>query len=407
LTTTLTDAPAAPPAAPRAASPSARLLYAVTHPATARAFLRGQLGSMRERGFDVQLVCGPGSEVDELARTEGIEATVVPLEREVSPARDLRALAGLTRVMRRLGPDVVNAGTPKAGLLALMAAAAAGVPARVYLLRGLRLETLGGSRRRLAGLAERVAAACAHRVICVSESLRREAVARRLVPAHKAVVLANGSSNGVDAARFRVTESLRDRARQLRRELGIPDGAPVVGYVGRLTRDKGIGELLDAFDRVSRRQSEARLLLVGGFEDGDPVEAAAARRLREHPRVVYAGSWSDTAPCYAMIDVLAFASRGEGLPNVPLEAAAAEVPVVAFRVTGNVDAVVDGQTGRLVAPGDVTAFADAIEVYLMTPAVRREHGLRARHRVEREFAPEIVWAALEGEYRRLLASRAG
>ena len=392
---------------PIAAAAAPVLAYLVTHPMTARLLLEGQLRSLGEAGFEPVLISSPGPDLEGVAEREGARVETLAMAREIAPLRDAVALARLVRRLRRLGPAIVNAGTPKAGLLGMLAARLAGVPVRVYTLRGLRLETARGARRRLLAAAERLACASAHRVVCVSDSLRRRAVELGLVPEAKAAVLAAGSSNGVDVERFARAARDRERTAALGAELGLPAGAPVVGFVGRFTRDKGIVELAEAFERVARELPAARLLLVGDFEAGDPVPAALAARLRRDPRVVLAGFVRDTAPFYPLMDVLAFPSHREGFPNAPLEAAAAGLPAVGFRVTGTVDAVVDGETGRIVAPGDAGALAAVLLDYLRDRGLRDRHGRAARERVERSFRREAVWRAWAEEYRRLLAGSVG
>jgi glycosyltransferase involved in cell wall biosynthesis len=383
------------------------LAYLVTHPMTARLLLEGQLRSLGEAGFEPVLISSPGPDLEGVAEREGARVETLAMAREIAPLRDAVALARLVRRLRRLGPAIVNAGTPKAGLLGMLAARLAQVPVRVYTLRGLRLETARGARRRLLAAAERLACASAHRVVCVSDSLRRRAVELGLVAEAKTAVLGAGSSNGVDVERFARAARDRERTAALRAELGLPAGAPVVGFVGRFTRDKGIVELAEAFERVARELPAARLVLVGDFEAGDPVPAALAARLRRDPRIVLAGFVRDTAPYYPLMDVLAFPSHREGFPNAPLEAAAAGLPAVGFRVTGTVDAVVDGETGRIVAPGDAGALGAALLDYLRDRDLRDRHGRAARERVERSFRREVVWRAWTEEYRRLLAAAAG
>lgn len=401
------DAGAATPAARRqavqpAAAPAPRLLYVVTHGMSALHLLKGQLAWMREAGFEVAVAASPGPDLQAVAEREGVTVFPIPMRREIHPLADLRSLAALTRLVRRWRPRVVNAGTPKAGLLGMLAARLAGTPVRVYTLRGLRLETASGRTRALLALTERVASACAHSVVSVSESLRGAYCALGLAAEAKVVTLGAGSSNGVDVARF--TARPPGQARRLRASLGLAEATPVVGFVGRFTRDKGIGELLEAFEIVSAEVPGARLLLVGDFEAGDPVPGPVARRLCAHPGVVRCGFVPDTADYYGAMDVLAFPSLREGFPNVPLEAAAAGLPVVAVRATGTVDAVVHGETGVLVDAGDTAALADALARYLRDPALRRRHGAAGRARVLECFAPERVWSGLRDHYRGLLAA---
>src|SRR3979490_546247 len=281
-----------------------RLVIAVNS-SIAIGFLQGQLEYFQDRGFDATVLSPDRRKGEwEVARPEGVPIIEVPMEREIAPVRDVVSLWRLWRVMRALCPAVTNVGTPKAGLLGGLAAWLNRVPCRFYTLHGLRFETTKGLKRRLLIYAERQACRFAHRVICVSQSVREKAIACGLTSRERTLVFGSGSCNGVDASRFAATPELVRRAAKLRCQLGIPAQAPVVAFVGRLTSDKGIPELMEAFLQLAAQFPDVGLLLVGRFEDEDPLPVATRRCVETHPHVIFAGPVQDTAAYYAIPDIL-------------------------------------------------------------------------------------------------------
>jgi glycosyltransferase involved in cell wall biosynthesis len=367
--------------------------------------MRGQLQFLQQHGFDVTLICSPGEWLEALGRTQNVQIIEVPMAREIAPLKDLRSLWRLWRIMRALRPAVTNVGTPKAGLLGGCAAWLTGVPCRFYTLRGLRLETLNGPRRRLLIFAERMACHFAHRIICVSQSLREKAIVLGLATPERTLVFGSGSSNGVDASSFAPTTERTTRAAELRSELGIPPQALVLGFVGRLTRDKGIPELMESFLQVSEQFPDLRLLLLGSTKEEDSLDDKTLRVLDTHPRIILAGETLDTAPFYALIDILVLPSHREGFPNVVLEAYAAGKPVVGARATGTIDAVVDGETGLLFPVGDVAALVRCLQRLLSDKVSATRLGSSGQELIKLEFRQEMVWNALNEEYWRLLQIR--
>ncbi|MBV9946256.1 MAG: glycosyltransferase family 4 protein [Myxococcales bacterium] len=383
-----------------------RLVYVATHPYTAFRLMHGQLAYMQRRGFDVATVTAPGPLLDRTAEREGVRTYEIPMERSPAPGKDLVSLARLAALFRRLQPAIIYAGTPKAGLLGVLAGRAARVPTVVYHLRGLRFSTATGVTRLALVTGEHVAARLADWVFCNSESSRREFVARGFVPMARTWIPAHGSSNGVDVERFEPRPEVRAWANDERRRLGIADGALVVGFVGRFTRDKGLAELEQALAQVRARGLSCHLLAVGDFDDTDPLPADLVARMKSGAGVTVTGYVEEPARHYAMMDLLAFPSYREGFPNAPLEAAAAGLPTVGFRAVGTVDAVVDGETGTLVPIGDVEGLAGALERYARDAGLRARHGAAARGRVRTLFRREVVWEALAAKFEELAANGA-
>jgi glycosyltransferase involved in cell wall biosynthesis len=378
-------------------------LHAVTSPLSL-VLLRGQLQYLQEAGFHPAALSAPGAFVEQAGLEQSVPLFTVAMERDVSPLRDFVSLVRIWRLLRRLRPTICNAGTPKAGLLVMLAARLARVPCRVYTLRGLRVETSRGLTRMILFASERIACACAHRVICVSPSLRDRAVDLRLVNPRKTVVLGAGSSNGVDASRFIPSQSRIARAAEIRHELKLEAG-PVIGFIGRFTQDKGVGELTAAFDLVRQQFPDASLLLIGSYEQGNPIDPEIRARIDSGSGIVAIPFQPDIAPYYMAMDVFVLPTYREGFPNTVLEAQAAERPVVTTQATGAVDSVLDGRSGILVPVGDSPALAEGIGKLLANPAVARHMGQIGRQRVEREFRQEIVWSELVELYRELLRER--
>jgi glycosyltransferase involved in cell wall biosynthesis len=379
-----------------------RLVIAVNS-SIALGFLQGQPEYFQNSGFDVTVLC-PEKRSGEwgVTRPENVRVLEVPMEREISPVRDLRSLWRLFEILRTLRPAITNVGTPKAGLLGGFAAWLTGVPCRFYTLHGLRFETATGWRRELLIFMERLACRFAHRVVCVSHSVRRKALAHGLIGRENALVFGAGSCNGVDISRFAPTPERIRRAAELRSQFRIPSDAPVALFVGRLTRDKGICELLQAFLQIENRIPELRLLLVGSFEDGDPLPRDVRERLEAHHRVILAGPVNDPAPYYALADVLILPSHREGLPTVILEGHAAGKPVIGASATGIVDLLADGVTGLLFPVGDASALAEAMSRIIEDKTLAREIAHAGQEQVKRNFRQELIWSSLRREYLKVL-----
>jgi glycosyltransferase involved in cell wall biosynthesis len=353
-------------------------MFAVQH------LLREILGWVGENGFEVAVIAPRGK----LPKPDSAFAFhPVSMEREIAPVADLRSLWQIWRILRSIRPSVSNMSTPKMGFIGGAAAWLARVPHRIYTLRGLRYETTRGWKRALLIACERAACACAHQVICISRSVRETAIRNQLAAPEKLRVLGERVSEGIPL-KVRVND-LRPAPDELRAQAGIPPGASVIGFVGRLTRDKGIHELIECFRALRRENHSAHLLLLGDFETGDPVDEATSSFIRSNPAVHWLGYIAQPRPYYDLMDVFVFPTHREGLGKVLLEAAAAGKSVVSTYTTGVVDVVQDGVTGILVPPGNATALTRATATLLGNRELASQMGQRARLLVEQHFDNSI------------------
>lgn len=370
----------------------ATIVHICTVPITL-VFLGGLVQFLREEGHEVIVITSPGKELDAFAARESVKVVAIAMERNISPLKDLRALGQIWSALRQIKPDIVHAQTPKGGLLGMLAAAALGVPGRVYHLRGLRLSTTQGLTRALLKWAERAASSCSHVTIAVSQSLADEAKKEGVLWSKKVVVINSGQ--GVDAQyRFKPSPD-RSLGQQLRATVNIPKDALVVGFIGRFAKDKGMRELKDAWQILRERDQRFHLLLVGDEDRADPIDLSA---LWADERVHHVPFMNDPVVAYEAIDVLAFPTYREGFPNVLLEAAAMEVPVVAARAVGAVDAVIDGETGLLVEVGDADELAARLTDLLEDSAKRTTWGHQSRERVLSEFRPGAIYEQVLAQY---------
>lgn len=365
--------------------PRPRAVVASTVPITLNSFHR-ELIRQVSLTHEVHVISSPGSDLDELRTDLGIDVHALPMTREISPRVDAVAMRQWVSLLRELKPEAVITATPKASLLGMLAARVTGVPKRLYYCGGLRLEGEQGKRRRLLAAVERVTGTTATAVVVNSPSLAARARELRLFPPRKLHATSPASSHGVDSTHFHP----REPDEGLREKLGLKDGVPVIGFVGRLTHDKGIDTLIDGLKEIERRGLAAQLLVVGPHDEPDSqkyVERLSA--LGAH--VVLAGGQRDVRPYFSLMDVHVLPSHREGFPNVVLEASSMAVPTVTTRATGCVDSVRDGETGRLHEVGDAVGFADGYEDVLEH---RSQYGASAMGWARESFAPELVVKSL-------------
>jgi glycosyltransferase involved in cell wall biosynthesis len=382
---------------PADSNTSHSIVVGITSPHTC-VVLKGRLRALRVAGFRVTLVASPGELLSTTAASEGVEAIAIPMQRQIAPIADLVSLIRLWRLMRSLKPDIVEFSTPKAGLLGTLAARLCGVRRRIYLLRGLKLETTSGFKRRILLWAERLTAACAHVVLCNSDSLRANALTLGLAPAAKLLLLGEGSSKGVDMELYSPGSS------NVRERYGLPKDAHVVGFVGRLTRDKGLPELIEAFDAILRAEPKAHLLLVGWYEaSDDALDDDIRGRIESHSRIHLTGFVNATAPFFRAMDVMVLPTWREGFPNVVLEASATGIPVVTTLSTGSRDSIVPEVTGLLIPPGYPKAISEAVLKLLHDPERRKRMGHAARAWILEHFIDERVLGRTAAYYKSLLA----
>lgn len=357
------------------------ICFAVASPLTLNAFLVTHILALRENYRVTILFNSSGDSIAPVA-IEGVEMLSFPIARAISPVRDLIALVLLWRHFRRAGYASVHSVTPKAGLLSMLAAALARVPLRVHTFTGQVWATKTGPLRLLLRSLDRLLAKCATTVFADSPTQRDFLVTQGVVATTKIGVLGAGSISGVDTGRFKPNADARS---QVRAELGLPDTAPLLLYVGRMKREKGVPDLLKAFEALRTSAPGTHLLMVGPDEE-DLLVACKAK-----PDVHIVGYTTAVERYMAASDVICLPSYREGFGTVIIEAAACGIPAVASRIYGLTDAVAEGVTGLLHPAGDAHSLAASLNRLISNPEERHAMGQAALERARSHFtAAEIT-----------------
>jgi glycosyltransferase involved in cell wall biosynthesis len=363
-------------------------VVSTTIPRTVDGFYGQIIDTLKADGYEVHVVTSDGPQVDRL-RTRADIVHRIQMARQIHLATDVRSFVSWISLLRRVRPQVILAGTPKAAFLGLAAAALTGVPTRGYFLQGLRLEGTRGLLRTVLGRMECLTSLCSQVIVAVSPSLAARFSDLGLTAGRPVVIPHHGSSHGVDSVFF----SPRSPDEDLRRELSLDSVKCVVTFVGRLTADKGPDVLITALEAIVALGIRVQLLVVGAQDEPDSL-AYVERMTASKVPMVLLDHVQDIRPYLALTDILALPTRREGMPNAVLEAAAMGVPSVTTDATGAVDSVIDGKTGLVVPVDDAYRLEVALVQLIEDEGMRRSMGNAARARVVRDFQPADVARAV-------------
>lgn len=372
-----------------------RIAIIVSAPITVKAFLHHPILAL-SNDYNVTVFANAATAdcLGDLA--DLVDFQPLPINRSIAPLRDLYALWRTYRFLDRLKFDVVHSITPKAGLIAMVAAYAARVPCRIHTFTGQVWVTRRGVTRALLRTMDRKIASFSTLIVVDSPSQQDFLVQEAIVTRVESRVLADGSISGVDLQRFRPSPLHRSR---IRAELRVGDDAPLALFLGRLKHDKGVTDLARAFSILHKRNPHYRLALVGPDEDG--LQAELVSILRGCADAIHIVPYTNEPEAYmAAADVFCLPSYREGFGSVIIEAGSCGLPSVASRIYGVTDAVVEGRTGLLHNPGDVDAIARALGALLSDTRFRKGMGDAARERALSLFSQQRLsqeWVNLYAE----------
>ncbi|MFA0962046.1 glycosyltransferase family 4 protein [Roseivirga sp. BDSF3-8] len=380
-----------------------KLIRITTVPISLKLLITGQMKYMARQGYDVYMVSAKGPEIPEVTAREGVPHKVIGMTRRITPLADLLSLFRMILYMRDIKPDIVHTHTPKAGLLGMLAAWACGVPVRVHTVAGLPLQTARGMKFRLLTLIERITYACATEVWPNSGGLYSYIEQGNLTCSSKLHMIGRGSSNGIDLSVYSREALDSGTLRNIKRAISYDAEKRYLLTVGRMVKDKGIVELVEAFDEVAATRPDLHLVLTGPFEEeGNALPEAVREYILHHPRITHI-AWTDDIPYYmAIAHLLVHPSHREGFPNVLLQAGAMDCPIVCSDISGNNDIVQNGRTGLLFEAGKKDAIAENLSWALDRPEQMNSFALTLKSEIITHFRRENIHGEIAGHYQRLL-----
>ncbi len=382
-------------------NPKPTLVRITTVPISLEKLLHGQLHFMSNH-YRVIAISSDDAGLEKVRQQEGVEVFKVPMTRRITPLQDLKTVILLYRYFKKVRPHIVHSHTPKAGTVAMMAAWLSGVRHRLHTVAGLPLLEARGARRMLLDAVEKVTYACATRVYPNSSGLRDIILKNRYASASKVKVLGNGSSNGIDTAHFSVDCFSANQLDAIKSEHQINPGDFVFVFVGRLVGDKGVNELMAAFERLLQRHAQVKLLLVGDYEaDLDPLLPETLRRIQNLPNVIATGFRQDVRPFLAVSDALVLPTYREGFPNVVLQAGAMGLPSIVTDINGCNEIISHEINGIIIPVKDEMAIFKAMEQLLENPSQYASMKSVARAQIVSRFEQSVVWQAILDEYQNL------
>jgi len=380
-----------------------KLIRVTTVPLSFDKLLTGQLKYMTEHGFDVFMVSSGASNTANISQRERSEFVQVEMTRTISPFKDLVSLYKLTGVLKRIRPAIVHTHTPKAGLLGMLAAKFAGVPIRLHTVAGLPLMETTGVKRQILELVEKLTYTCAVKVYPNSQNLNQFIKRKGFCPPAKLKVLGNGSSNGIDTRYFNLNSDLEATANELKSEYNINPSDFVFIFIGRVVKDKGIQELVQAFNMLSKAFTNIKLLIVGPYESKlDPVSEETTESIDNNTNIIHVGYQADVRPYLAISSALAFPSYREGFPNVPMQAGCFNLPCIVTDINGCNEIIENEENGLIIPPKDAVALHDAMRQLMVDNVLYTKLKGNARKMIVERYEQNHFWSLLLDEYKEQL-----
>ncbi len=379
-----------------------KIIRITTVASSLEGLLKGQLRFMNEHYDLLGIASNENNSLHKVEEEEGIRTIAVNMTRKITPFKDLKAVYQLYRIIKREKPFIVHTHTPKAGTLGMLAAKLAGVPNRLHTIAGLPLLEATGGKRKLLNTVEKITYSCATLILPNSFGMKNIILNEGFCEDAKLKVLGNGSSNGIDVLHYSNNNVNKEEAKTLRQELDISSDSTVFLFIGRVVKDKGINELVEAFDQISSVNPKAKLIIVGPSENHlDPLDKKTELTIKTNKNIHALGQKNDIRPYIFISDIFVFPSYREGFPNVVLQANCMEKPCIVSDINGCNEIITHNYNGLIVPTKQTNALKDAMIYLLKDPNKTLELAGNSRNNIVKKYKREVIWNEMLELYKSL------
>ena len=352
--------------------------------------------------YSVTLVSSQKEQLQRLAKEQGVNHFSLEMTRKITPLQDLRCLLQLIRFLRKDKPHIVHTHTPKAGIVGMLAAFIAGVPLRMHTVAGLPLMEAKGLKKSILNAVERLTYRCATHVYPNARGLMDFIQEKKLAGKTPLKCIGNGSSNGIDLTYFNPERVSKEQEMSFREKWNISKDDFVFLFIGRLVGDKGVNELVAAFEQLANKTPNAKLLLVGPQEPTlDPLKQVTIASIEKNPKIVSTAYQQDVRPFLKMAQVFVFPSYREGFPNVVLQAGAMGIPCIVSDINGCNEIIENEVNGLIVPPKSIQPLSEKMYSLYKDPEKRAVFIDRTKERIATNFERTHYWKLLLEEYKLL------
>ncbi|WP_293943117.1 MULTISPECIES: glycosyltransferase family 4 protein [unclassified Sphingobacterium] len=366
--------------------------------------LKNQLRYVGEKDIEVTIACTKDERIREIQEREKVDYCELKLTRTLNPFKDLLSLFAAIKIIRKLRPDVVHTHSPKAGIIGMLAAWICNVPLKVHTVAGLPLMETEGLKRQMLILVEKVTYLCADYVL-PNSFRQKEFIEDKIYTGDKLQVIGKGSSNGIDLTYFNPDLFNSVYCENFRSGLNIEKDDIVYCFVGRLAYYKGVNELITAFCTLNNKYANVKLLLVGPFEELNPLKDSTLELLKSNKSIISVGHQNDIRPYLAISDIFVFPSYREGFPQSLMQAAAMNLACIATNINGCNEIIEDNVSGVLISPKSSEEILDKCEFLYLNWEFRIKISKNARYNMVQNFEQKKFWDKLIDFYKEKLKQR--